>query len=205
MNSLIHNLFPTAVGVYEVGLPTQEEINFCKNLQYEHNINNISSVCKNILFSKELKNLCNQIQIGLDNYFKLTHEADDVSIVITESWLNITNRGESHHEHHHPNSIISGVYYIETEENSDVIEFKHPSPPWYECKVLKYNAYNSLSWQISAHSGQLILFPSYLKHNVPTLSNDRKLSRVSLAFNTFIQGNLGSGQTKFLSLKVNNE
>ena len=39
-------------------------------------------------------------------------------IFITESWLNKTEPGQYHHRHWHPNSVLSGVLYIDTDGTS---------------------------------------------------------------------------------------
>ena len=38
-------------------------------------------------------------------------------LVITQSWLNKNKKGESHHEHVHPNSMVSGVWYPQIHEH----------------------------------------------------------------------------------------
>ena len=54
----------------------------------------------------------------------------------------------------------------------------------------KYNSLNSQTFYLPAVSGELILFPSHLKHSVPI--NTSEDVRVSLSFNTFAKDMLGS-------------
>jgi hypothetical protein len=52
------------------------------------------------------------------------------------------------------------------------------------------NFYNDRSYRITPQEGMILLFPSYLKHQVDyNKSND---TRLSLAFNYFIKGELSS-------------
>ena len=51
---------------------------------------------------------------------------EELDFYITQSWINITKPDEFHHEHFHTNSIISGVFYISTEED-DAITFSNPN------------------------------------------------------------------------------
>ena len=53
----------------------------------------------------------------------------------------------------------------------------------------KYNSLNSQTFYLPAVAGELILFPSYLRHSVPINTSDDV--RVSISFNTFAD-NIGS-------------
>ena len=39
----------------------------------------------------------------------------NLDFYITQSWVNVATKGENHHSHRHPNSMLSGVYYISPE------------------------------------------------------------------------------------------
>ena len=57
----------------------------------------------------------------------------------------------------------------------------------------KYNVLNSESFLLPCVAGELLIFPSNLKHSVPT--NMGKESRLSLSFNTFSVDTLGSEES----------
>ena len=63
-------------------------------------------------------------------------------------------------------------------------------PCFFNFETNEYNTWNSLTWWIPVKSGDILLFPSYLNHSVET-KQDNNL-RISLAFNTFVKGNIGS-------------
>lgn len=108
---------------------------------------------------------------------------------ITQSWLNISTTGEFHHMHNHPNSMVSGVLYIETGED-DIIQFyRTRETTSFLHESDGYNQYNSTNWYLPVKTGQLILFPSHLYHDVPQVKSSR---RISLSFNTFPDGQFGS-------------
>ena len=44
-------------------------------------------------------------------------------MAITQSWLNKNKKGESHHEHSTPNSMVSGVWYPQIHESLPPIQF----------------------------------------------------------------------------------
>jgi hypothetical protein len=40
-----------------------------------------------------------------------------VTPYITQSWLNYTETNQYHHKHEHPNSLVSGVFYVNDMKN----------------------------------------------------------------------------------------
>ena len=54
----------------------------------------------------------------------------------------------------------------------------------------KYNLWNSTSWWFSVELGQLVMFPSSTTHQVDIKKGTN--TRISLAFNTFYKGTIGS-------------
>ena len=108
---------------------------------------------------------------------------------ITQSWLNYTEPGQSHHKHAHPNSVISGVLYINADQNTDKIFFFRQIFEQIKPAIRETNVFNSESWNAPVKTGQVVLFPSHLLHMVETKEGDN--TRVSLAFNTFLKGVIG--------------
>lgn len=122
-------------------------------------------------------------------YFKAIHAPkNEVSLRITQSWLNYTKTGEFHHKHAHQNSFVSGVLYIKSEREKDKIYFYRDGHQVIKLSTDNFNPYNSDSWWFDVGAGDLILFPSSLTHMVETVQGDE---RVSLAFNTFPVGYVG--------------
>ena len=110
-------------------------------------------------------------------------------MVITQSWLNKNKKGESHHEHQHPNSMVSGVWYPQIHESLPPIQFRHKGQRDISLQTEKYNTFNSATFMLPMKKGELILFPSNLTHSVPPNQSDEE--RISLSFNTWPKGNLG--------------
>ena len=61
-----------------------------------------------VLDRPELANIRAFIEAKLHEFVTKIYASTD-KLVITQSWLNKSKKGESHHEHVHPNSMISGV------------------------------------------------------------------------------------------------
>jgi uncharacterized protein (TIGR02466 family) len=97
-----------------------------------------------------------------------------------------------HQAHIHPNSFLSAVFYVATDPNTDVIKFHKQTVSSVSLSIepVEWNEYNSHSWWYSVSAGDVIIFPSWLKHEVPPTTSNK--DRVSIAFNVFLKGRLGS-------------
>ena len=110
---------------------------------------------------------------------------------ITGMWSNILKPGEFHSPHTHSNNLVSGVFYLQTNDNSPAITFLDPRPQSsvLQPQAKEYNIFNSTMFFYPAKVNRMILFPSWLEHYVP--QNDTKFSRVSIAFNVMLKGQVG--------------
>jgi len=97
-------------------------------------------------------------------------------------WMNINEYGHFNWSHTHPESALSGVYYVKTPDNGGNIEFENPSMSMMtSMRVRNYNPFNSSSLQVPSEKGMMYIFPSWLPHKVhPNLSNEK---RISISFN----------------------
>jgi uncharacterized protein (TIGR02466 family) len=116
---------------------------------------------------------------------------------ITQSWLSIKNPGQRHVMHSHANSIISGVYYFNNQDESSGLTFVKSAvstngtfamAPLVNQNVENQFTFNEVS--LSVQNNMLCMFPSYLPHKVgPNNSNN---TRYSIAFNAMPTYALGS-------------
>lgn len=193
-NNEILSLFPTPLYVAYINKVDDKfikEVNKYKKELYV-NTGNFGSKETNILEKTYFKNLKKEILKHVDNYVKnIISPIDDISFYITCSWLNWTNKNGNHHQHSHPNSIISGVYYINADIEKDRIQLFTPNKHGTIDFIPKdYNLFNSPMWWIPVETNKLVLFPSTLEHSVDTIKDD--YTRISLAFNVFFKGKIGS-------------
>ena len=188
---MIHNLFPTPVGRYELGRDlTAKELSFLKKQETRNNMGNTTSIDNTILKAKELTQLRDFIETKVSDYFATVYSPKHkVNLKITQSWTNYTEQGQYHHKHEHPNSFVSGVFYIEADKAKDRIYFYRNGYQQIKFPPSDWNVWNSESWWFDVGSCDLVLFPSSLTHMVPTVESDK--TRISLSFNTFPVGNVG--------------
>ena len=98
------------------------------------------------------------------------------TLAITDCWLNVMPAGVVHSWHLHPTSFISGTYYVQVPKGAGALKFEDPrlsrmmaAPP--------RNSFVSLP----ARAGDVILFESWLRHEVP--AHLVQTECVSLSFN----------------------
>ena len=164
-----------------------------KKLKRGKNVGNEISLDTNVLENKELKFLKNWIINNINLYFEEIYKPKNkVKLYLTQSWCNYTKKNQYHHKHSHPNSFISGVYYIDVNEQEDKITFFNDIYKQLKIEASEYNLYNSTSWFFNLKNNSLVLFPSSLEHMVESVTS--KTERVSLSFNTFLKGYLGQNQ-----------
>ena len=142
-----------------------------------------------ILKQKVFENFFSFVNDSIDQYVKEVFESDQ-KLKVTQSWLNNLNPDGQHLFHYHPNSVLSGVFYIKSENNSSPITFINGTKPQYQLSMTgKGNQYNHSSYDFPCVEKILILFPSYINHCVSR--NVTSSNRISLSFNTFPDGDLG--------------
>lgn len=187
----IIGIFPTPIYTNKLDREfTKKEINFFEKEKKHKNVGNSASDNNYILNNKELKHLKQELDfIVVDYYKKIISLNDNASPYITQSWLNWTTENEFHHRHSHPNSIVSGVLYINADENYDKIDFFNTRYEEFHIKEKETNVFNGKNASLKVSNGLVVLFPSYVQHAVNIKQGNNV--RVSLAFNTFIKGIIG--------------
>lgn len=193
--AIIEGIFPTPVYFSKLNRKlTSTELKFVEKNKKDiyKNIGNTTSNDHYILNKKEFKNIKNELDLAVQDYFnKIISSSNDITPYITQSWLNYTETNQHHHKHQHQNSIISGVFYIDCDEKYDKIKFfKEHSYRNIQLAIKKFNLWNSESWWFIVKTGDIILFPSSLSHMVETKEGNN--TRISLAFNVFIKGKIGT-------------
>lgn len=199
-------IFPTPVMTLEMDRPfTEEEIAFCQPETHEliQNIGNKYTKDTYILehpAMADIKKAClDAVNVYIQN---ICRPKAEVTPYITQSWLNYTEKGQFMHKHHHANSFLSGVIYIHADSELDRISFHDQTCRQLTLPAREYDVMNSESWWFPISTGTIIIFPSDATHSVDTVETDE--TRISLAFNSFLDGTLGCPD-RLTELKVKNE
>jgi uncharacterized protein (TIGR02466 family) len=191
--AVINGIFPTPIYMSKLDRKlTPLELKFVdKNKKdFFKNEGNITSNNTYILNEKPFSNIKKELDLRVQDYFdKVISPANKITPYITQSWLNYTETNQYHHKHTHPNSLVSGVFYINCHEEHDKIKFFNDNYKTIKLEIKDWNLYNSESWWFPVKTGDLVMFPSSLTHMVETKQGDN--TRISLAFNVFIKGTIG--------------
>ncbi len=136
-------------------------------------------------FSSTLMELERAISAHVQIFAKhLEMDLQGGTLGMSNCWLNIMPAQTSHSLHIHPNSVISGTYYLQTPRGCSGIRFEDPrldnfmaAPP----KQDRCSRKNKQSALLRAKAGHLVLFESWLRHEVPASPVDK--DRISISFN----------------------
>ena len=195
-NFEITGIFPTPIYTSKLDRKlTTLELKFVdKNKKnFYKNDGNITSNNNYILNEKPFANIKKELDLKVQNYFdEVISPANNIKPYITQSWLNYTETNQFHHKHAHPNSLVSGVLYINCHQEFDKIKFFNDNYKIIKIETKNWNLWNSESWWFPVKTGDIILFPSSLTHMVETKEGTN--TRISLAFNVFIKGTIGNNK-----------
>ena len=130
-----------------------------------------------------------QMQKQLDRHVAVFAKALDYDLAgkklsLDSLWINILRPGGVHTSHLHPHSVISGTLYVEMPEGTSAIKFEDPrhammmAAPPRKAKAAQEN--RSFIYH-APDVGEVLLWESYLRHEVPlNLAEDE---RISVSFN----------------------
>ena len=111
---------------------------------------------------------------------------EDRQLEIETFWVNINPRFAYNALHDHPHSMLSGVYYVRANEDSGCLRFRDPRAakrmsPWPVKSLEKRDQRHWDRVDYKPLPGRLIMFPSWLEHDVePNLGEEE---RISISFN----------------------
>ena len=194
MKEELLQLFPTPLLIVPYEESIDEELAYLKTISYrrQKDNGNFRSDDSYLLRQEKLKNIKNFLGESV-NKFTTNVLNSKQRLIITQCWANRNPKGSRHHEHVHPNSIISGVMYFQINEKLPPIQFSKTNQDGIKLDPIKYNNLTAQSFMLPCKPGELILFPSSLKHSVPINQSDE--DRISMSFNTFSIDAFGSEQS----------
>lgn len=103
---------------------------------------------------------------------------------MTDCWVNMMAGAVTHGLHLHPLSFISGTYYVQVPRGAAAIKFEDPrldrlmaAPP----KRDDIPPRERLHYSVKPKAGEVVLFESWLRHEVPPSFTVQE--RISVSFN----------------------
>jgi len=191
--AIISGLFP--IPVYKKNIDREftdqeKKISSPEYWQIQKGSENYRSSNTNVLNMPSFFSIKQFLMKNIEDYVNNIIDPDTkFDLYITQSWINFNKKGDKHHQHFHANSIVSGVFYLNT-ANPGMLSFYIPqrsqihimnTPNWWNMRRIGF----------PVNTGDVVLFMSDLEHGVETQLVDDH-TRVSLAFNTWFKGEIGS-------------
>ncbi len=194
-----HFIFPTPIATVEnTNFSANEHTNLI-NLEYLPASSNEYLVTKDMNVLDSVPILKEWIMEHLKVY-ALNSLATDQELKFTQSWClkHLPNTIQTVVSHSHPNSIISGAYYVDSAVGTSSLKFHKdnqsfsaPTIDWIKKKELQKDRHWTWeAYEIPAVTGRLILFPSYINHSVGAKEINSN-TRCVLSFNTWFSGPIG--------------
>lgn len=181
-NKTDFNLFPTPVTHWRGLLKTievQPIVDFCKDYKSgQHNMLEGDAVCSSGSTRplSHTDSILREIDktLGLD----LSEALEDVlnryakqygiqPVTLTNSWFNLQSEGSVLRQHNHPFSVISAALFVNAPKNCSKLYFENPNPHIeFNYRLDEKGRNESLYeyWHFEPESGDLVIFPSWLKH-----------------------------------------
>ena len=213
--SELHILFPTPV--YQNFLefrPSELKsmIDYVSNLDwasdkdiYEGPNGETTKLEADLLSEPELENLRKKIDEEVYNFAKsLQIDFSKHGLKRINSWGNLQKKGNYIKEHRHNNTQFSGVFYLQTPENSGDIIFTTRNATWinsyWEPSLTVYDDLNSFEKRFRPQQCGIFLFPAHLDHYVTPSHSEEE--RYSISFNYNLDGKFFGDCNNHLTLKV---
>ena len=196
----IKNLFPTPLYIGNIGV-NEDDITYINSLDFELTYlkNGLQTQDRHILLHKELTSLKKKIDDEFEIYAREKLRINKKhNFEMINSWCNIHNQGHVAQPHHHHNSVFSGVYYLQSTNNTGAIKFNQsPFKSWnnimIKLEIDEANEYNNDECIVNPKPGTVLFFPSCVSHQ--TEVNNTTQQRYSLAFNYFPRGKFGDKES----------
>jgi len=127
---------------------------------------------------------------SISNYFNKQNIFKEGTLFkISNAWININSIGGSNKLHNHPDSNLSGVFWVKIPKNSGNIIF-HDSNNFMESILLSTYSHKMKSFTnkypsfwVNPTEGVITIFPSHLMHEVEENLNEKNEDRISISFN----------------------
>tara|TARA_E500000331_G_scaffold165834_1_gene160620 strand:+ start:1010 stop:1618 length:609 start_codon:yes stop_codon:yes gene_type:complete len=137
-------------------------------------------------FNTSKDNVYQDLYSGVMDQFTKDLALENCRAYIDESWLNYYIGSENQEEHDHLPGFYSGIHFIKYDDGHTATRFVNPIYQLYsfmykDIDLYKNPDFGSQHWSPEVKEGDIIIFPSFLRHLVAPQKSDEH--RITLAFN----------------------
>ena len=201
----IGQIFGTPIAVEKIELDTESLSKFCyeiKKIDSGRTLSNAGGgwqsndldIGKYFEENEHYKMFVNNVVYYVGHFAKELGIVPDVRI--QNMWINISKNGAYNRIHTHPNSVLSGCFYIKTPKNCGDINFINSTGELMQAYLHSWNLMGDnlhqsplshFEWRVPVEENRIILFPSWIQHYVD--NNNSNEDRISISFNFAVMDN----------------
>ena len=162
------------------------------DIDYIDNVAHLSTdnyILNNDLFKNIKYKICDEFKIFFNENLRYKND-----FKMTTSWIAKSEPGQMSQYHNHSNCMFSGIFYIDTFDNSGDICFSDFRDKRFSVNKKDFNILNSTSWSFKPKNKMILFFPSEIHHQI--LKNNSNNTRYSIAFNFIPIGKLAYGDSE---------
>jgi len=144
------------------------------------------------LFPDQTKDAVDFVESCAKNYWKECGYFEGLTPFVFQVWANKTPKGGYIDSHLHGNMPFTAVMYIDASPEQGNLFLENPLETVLMTQPISPNIKYPIGQEISVRSGDLIMFPGYLRHSVK--ANLSETPRLILGFNIGCKGPYWAGQ-----------
>jgi uncharacterized protein (TIGR02466 family) len=157
---------------------------WCRAHAY-HGYTSYASLDDLIVRAPEFALLERRLRTHVARFAKALHfDLGSRKLKLDSIWINVLKPGGVHTGHIHPASAISGTYYVTVPKGASALKFEDPRLGFMMAAPRRKESAPRDAQPfvyVAPKSGTLILFESWLRHEVP--ANTARQDRISISFN----------------------
>jgi uncharacterized protein (TIGR02466 family) len=140
----------------------------------------------------ETSDLVEFVELHARSYWKELRYSDSLEPKVIQIWANATPKNGWIRSHQHGAVAITAVLYVNAGPGMGNLVLENPLDSLLTSQPMDYKAQEMLHQEIEVSSGDLIMFPGWLRHHVkPNTTNEERLI---LGINFGSKGNYVAGQ-----------
>lgn len=143
-------------------------------------------------FIEETKPIIDFVEQCAKEYWGQCGYFQSLTPFVYQMWANKTPKDGYIDSHLHGNMPFTAVLYVRAEENQGNLFLENPLDTLLMTQPIGPNVPYPMGEEITVRSGDLVMFPGYLKHSVRPNRSDKE--RLILAFNIASKGQYWAAQ-----------
>jgi len=187
VQELKENLFPKLSNIFEETKNNNNDFMRDGTLCSYH-----TSPYLHLEFPEETKNIVEFVENAAKEYWKQCHYHSGLTPYVFQLWANSTPRGGWVDSHLHGNMPFTGVVYVDASPEQGNLIIENPLDMVLMSQPISPEVKYPMTKEIDVNSGDLVMFPGYIKHSVKP--NNTDVPRLILGFNIGCHGKYWSSQ-----------